>query len=81
MRLMMILGGLFGFIIGVAFSTLQECTWPSIIWRASLTAYLAGILMRWWGRLWIKCLKQAYQERLAQESESETANESNGVSS
>ena len=63
MKLIMVLGGLIGFSIGVGFSWAQGNSWPSVIWRAALAALLAGILFRWWGRLWIKCLRNAHLER------------------
>jgi hypothetical protein len=65
MKRLMILGGLMGFCIGVAFGLVQGSAWPSILWRACAATYAAGLLMRWWGRVWIQGLQQSYQERLA----------------
>ena len=65
MKLLMILGGLVGFVIGITFGIAQESPWPSVIWRASIGAYLAGMLMRWWGRVWVRGLQEAHHERLA----------------
>jgi L-asparagine transporter-like permease len=65
MKLIMALGGLIGFGIGVGFSWAQGSAWPSIVWRSAIAALLAGLLMRWWGRLWVKCLRDAHQERHA----------------
>ena len=64
MKLLMILGGLIGLIIGIVFGIVQESRWPSILWRASIAAYIAGMLMRWWGRVWVKSLHESYRERL-----------------
>ena len=63
MKLMMVLGGLIGFGIGMSFSWAQESPWPSSLWRACVSAYASCLLMRWWGRLWLKSLQQALLER------------------
>ena len=65
MKLLMILGGLVGFVIGITFGIAQESPWPSVIWRASIGAYVAGMLMRWWGRVWVRGLQAAHDERIA----------------
>jgi protein-S-isoprenylcysteine O-methyltransferase Ste14 len=65
MKLIMLLGGLVGFTIGTEFSWAQRSPWPSVVWRAAIATLLAGLLLRWWGRLWIKCLAQSHQERQA----------------
>jgi len=65
MKLIMVLGGLLGFAIGFGFSWAQGSAWPTIVWRAAGMALLAGLLLRWWGRLWVKCLRDAYQEKQA----------------
>ncbi|MEW6156426.1 MAG: hypothetical protein AB1813_03280 [Verrucomicrobiota bacterium] len=69
---MMILGGLLGFTIGVGFGLAQSSGWPSILWRASLAAYVGGLLLRWWGRVWARSLQQAHQERFANSGNSST---------
>ncbi len=60
----MILGGLIGFLIGICFGLAQGSPWPDVIWRASVATFLAGIVLRWWGGVWIKSLQQARQEQL-----------------
>jgi hypothetical protein len=65
MKLIMVLGGLIGFAIGFGFSWAQGSPWPSVLWRAAIAALLAGLLLRWWGRLWIRCLTQSHRERQA----------------
>jgi hypothetical protein len=65
MKLIMVLGGLIGFAIGLGFSWAQGSSWPSVLWRAAIAALLAGILLRWWGRLWLKCLQSSHRERQA----------------
>lgn len=63
MRLWLLLGGLIGFVIGITFGLLQGCPWPSVIWRASVAMFLAGVLMRWWGGVWVRSLKEAQRDR------------------
>jgi hypothetical protein len=67
MKKLMMAGGLFGFLIGLVFGLVQNCAWPSVLWRSSVAALCAGLLMRWWGRLWLKGLGAAYRERSAVE--------------
>ncbi len=59
MKFMMVLGGLIGFGIGAGFSWAQGSPWPSALWRSAATALLGGLLLRWWGRLWVRCLRDA----------------------
>lgn len=63
MKLLMILGGMIGFLIGISFGLVQESSWPSVFWRASIATYASGCLMRWWGRMWVQGLQAAHQER------------------
>jgi len=65
MRLWTILGGLIGFVIGISFGIAQGSAWPAVIWRASIATFLAGVLLRWWGGVWVNGLRQAQRERLA----------------
>ncbi len=72
MKLLMILGGLFGFLMGMVLGIIQDCAWPNVFWRASVAALLAGVVMRWWGRIWIRSLLQAHRERDAESLNSES---------
>jgi hypothetical protein len=65
MKLIMALGGAIGFGIGATFSWAQGSSWPSMLWRSAMAALMAGILLRWWGRLWMSCLQESLQERQA----------------
>ena len=65
MKKLMVLGAMLGFLIGTAFGLLQQCSWPSILWRSSISAVVAGLLLRWWGKLWIVGLRQAYAQKQA----------------
>ncbi|MFM1770079.1 MAG: hypothetical protein RJA22_2608 [Verrucomicrobiota bacterium] len=61
----MLLGGLIGFLIGITFGLAQGSPWPAVLWRSSAVALAAGLLLRWWGRMWARSLQQAHQEQLA----------------
>jgi hypothetical protein len=63
MRALLLIGGLLGFGIGLLFSWAQSCSWPTCLWHGSLAAYLAALLMRWWGGAWRKSLEDALRER------------------
>jgi hypothetical protein len=63
MKSLLLIGGLLGFGIGFAFSWMEENAWPSILWHACLSAYLTGLLLRWWGRAWLKGLNASINER------------------
>jgi len=63
MKLLLLIGALLGFGIGLTFSWLQENAWPTRFWHASVSAYATAILFRWWGRAWRKNLEQAFAER------------------
>jgi membrane associated rhomboid family serine protease len=79
MKLIMVFGGLIGFAIGVGFSWAQGSPWPSVVWRAAIAALLAGLLLRWWGRLWIQCLQQSQRERQEASKKTEFSNPTNPV--
>jgi hypothetical protein len=63
MKLLLLLGGVLGFGIGLGFSQVQENSWTFSLWQASLAALAGGWLMGWWGRAWQKNLKAAVLER------------------
>jgi len=63
MRALLIIGGFVGFGIGLILNWSAETSWPSALWRACLTAYAAGLLMKWWGSAWRKNLESALRER------------------
>lgn len=77
MKILMILGGLLGFLIGAGFGLAQTSAWPDALWRASVTALGGGLLLRWWGRMWIQCFVQAQQEKFATAEPAEAAAISN----
>ncbi|HEY2951759.1 MAG TPA: hypothetical protein VGK40_04200 [Verrucomicrobiae bacterium] len=63
MRLWMILGGQLGFLISLSIGVAQGSAWPNVIWRASVAAFAGGIILRWWGGIWMKSLRQAQHDR------------------
>lgn len=63
MKPLMILGSLVGFVIGSGFSLAGNCPWPIVLWRACVGALLAGVLARWWGRIWLEGLQSAIENR------------------
>ena len=64
MKKLMMAGGLIGFLTGIFFGLSQGASWPDILWRASIACFAAGMLFRWWGRVWLKALRQAQAEKL-----------------
>ena len=65
MKLLMILGGMIGFAIGLGFGYARQSSGASILWRSCIAAAAAGLLMRWWGQVWMRCLQESHQQRLA----------------
>ena len=64
-KLLMILGGLCGFAMGLVLGLAQGSAWPGTFWRASVAALLGGLVLRWWGRLCLRSLAAAHRERHA----------------
>jgi hypothetical protein len=65
MKFMMLLGGIIGFGIGIGFGLAESSPGPEALWRAAAAALVGGVLMRWWGRVWVRSLRQAQQDRAA----------------
>lgn len=65
MKKLMIAGALLGLLIGAAFGLNEGSPWPAVIWRSCVACICTGFLLRWWGSVWIKCLQEAQQQRLA----------------
>lgn len=73
MKKLMMMGGLMGFLIGLVFGLAQGVTWPALFLRASVATLAAGLLLRWWGRVWIRGLQESYDQRLATEAASQAS--------
>lgn len=63
MKLLLLMGGLLGFAIGIGFGLVHEQSLPSALVHACVALYIGAMLMRWWGRVWIKALQDAHKER------------------
>ena len=63
MRLLMLLGGFIGFLIGILMGAAQGSAWSGVLWRSSVAAFLAGVVLRWWGKVWARNLIEAQRER------------------
>jgi hypothetical protein len=74
MKKFMITGGLLGFSIGLISGWLQQTDWPALLWRASVAALVAGLLMRWWARLWTQTVQEVCErQRAARNQETASA--------
>jgi hypothetical protein len=63
MKRLMILGGIVGFVIGIAFGGAEQSAWPAAFWKSCAAALISGMLLRWWGRVWVSGLKQSLGKR------------------
>ena len=57
MKLLILLGGLVGFVTGIGLGLIRENSLSSVVLHACVVMYLGGLLMRWWGRAWIRGLQ------------------------
>ena len=64
MKSLMILGGLIGLGIGLLFGLADNGQWPAALWRACAAALIGGVMLRWWGRVWVRNLREAGAKRL-----------------
>ena len=68
MKNLMILGGMIGFVGSgiLGWMAREETLW--ILVKASLATCAGGLMLRWWGQLWLSSLKIAVQEEMEQET-------------
>ena len=62
-RTLMLLGALTGFAIGIGFGLARQGDSKWIFLKACVAAYLAALLMRWWGKIWIRSIREMHQEQ------------------
>ena len=75
MKKLMILGGMLGFGIGATFGRLQEASDATILWRACVSALVSGLLLRWWGRLWLNNLRESLTEQMRRQRQQMAASQ------
>ena len=63
MKSLLVLGAIVGFLIGAGFGLAASSPWPTTIWRAGAAALAAGVLTRWWGRIWMQGLRDSLEQR------------------
>lgn len=68
MKFLILIGGIVGFGIGILFGWAFESSYPSVLWKSCMAAYISGWLMKWWGNMWVKSLKAALREAEKDES-------------
>jgi hypothetical protein len=65
MKRMMLTGAITGFACGFGFGWAREAPLENAFFHACVAAYVAGMLMRWWGGVWVRSLRESYEERSA----------------
>jgi hypothetical protein len=63
MKALIVLGAIVGFLTGAAFGVAGRSPWPDALWHACAAALAAGILTRWWSRVWIQSLRDSLDQR------------------
>jgi hypothetical protein len=60
MKKLMMLGGLLGFATGAGLALgTRSAEWPTAILRASVVCFAGGLMMRWWGKVWVANIRAA----------------------
>lgn len=65
MKRMMLTGAMTGFACGFGIGWARETPLEDAFFHACLGAYLVGMLMRWWGGVWVQGLRESCAERAA----------------
>jgi hypothetical protein len=63
MKILVIIGGLLGFVSGFLLSWARENSGSTCLWHACLAAYATATLFRWWGSAWYKNFAEAIHEK------------------
>jgi galactitol-specific phosphotransferase system IIC component len=63
MKMLMLTGTAIGFLLGIALGLAAGTDWPSAFLHATAAAAALGLLMRWWGGVWLRGLRASYEQR------------------
>jgi hypothetical protein len=63
MKLLLLTGGLMGFGIGLGLGLVHEQSLPHALMHACVALNVGALLMRWWGRVWMKALEDSRLEK------------------
>jgi hypothetical protein len=79
MKMLMLIGAMIGFSLGIALGFAGRAEWPTMLWHASAAAAGLAWLMRWWGRVWTRELRSSLEQRRALESAARQHNPSTSL--
>lgn len=63
MKALTILGAMIGLVTGLGFALAARSPWPEAFWRGIAAAVVGGLLLRWWGGLWMAGWQQTLRSR------------------
>ena len=63
MKVLILTGTVIGFLLGIALGLAGRIDWPSAFLRAAAAAATLGLMMRWWGGVWISGLRESNEQR------------------
>ena len=79
MKMLMLIGAMLGFSLGIALGLTGRTEWPTMLWHACAAAAVLGWLMRWWGRVWNRELRSSLEQRRALETAARQQNQSPSI--
>lgn len=68
MKVLMLTGAVIGFLLGIGLGIAGEVNWPSVFLRAAFAAVGLGLLMRWWGGVWLRGVQASHEQRCLAEA-------------
>jgi len=63
MKTLMLTGTVIGFLLGIGLGFAGRTDWPSAFLHAAAAAAALGLLMRWWGGVWLRGLRTSCEQR------------------